>query len=99
VNNERNDFKMLMLEIKKVKKYDHVPGKNESWKFLNLESSYDRYLAHSLVDNFINDYEGCYGLENSIGELYELHDIISNKIECDKIIDLGEWDLFYETFK
>ena len=56
MNNERNDFKMLMLEIKKVKKYDHVPGKNESWKFSNLESNYDRYLAHSLVDNIINDY-------------------------------------------
>ena len=99
MNNERNDFKMLMLEIKKVKKYDHVPGKNESWKFSNLDSSYERYLAHSLVDNFINDYEGCYGLENSVNELYKLHDIISNKNECDIIVDLGEWNLFIETFK
>ena len=52
MNNERNDFKMLMLEIKKVKKYDHVPGKNESWKFSNLESNYDRYLAHRLDHPF-----------------------------------------------
>ena len=57
---------MLMLEIKKVKKYDHVPGKNETWKFLNLESNYDRYLAHSLIDNFINDYEGLEILQNRI---------------------------------
>ena len=90
---------MKMMEIKKIKTFDHVRGENESWKFSNLNSSYDRYAAHSLVDAFINDYEGCYGLENSVGELYKLHDIISNKIECDKIINLGEWDLFFETFK
>ena len=90
---------MLMLEIKKVKKYDHVPGKNETWKFLKVETNYDRYLAQSVIDNFIDDYEGCHGLENSIGELYELHDIISNKSECDVIIELGEWNLFVETFK
>ena len=90
---------MIMMEIKKIKTFDHVRGENETWKFLNLESSYERYLAHSLVDSFINDYEGCHGLENSIGELYELHDIISNKSECDVIIELGEWNLFVETFK
>ena len=56
---------MLMMEIKKIKTFDHVRGENETWKFLNLESSYERYLAHSLVDAFINDYEGrclCYEL-------------------------------------
>lgn len=90
---------MKMMEIKKIKTFDHVRGQNESWKFSNLDSSYERYLAHSLVDNFINDYEGCHGLENSVTELYELHDIISNKSECDVIIDLGEWNLFVETFK
>lgn len=90
---------MLMMEIKKIKTFDHVHGENETWKFLNLESSYERYLAHSLVDAFINDYEGRCGLENSVAELYELHDIISNKSECDVIIGLGEWNLFVETFK
>ena len=46
---------MIMMEIKKIKTFDHVRGENETWKFLNLESSYERYLAHSLVDSFIKE--------------------------------------------
>ena len=88
----------MLLQIEKIKKFNHIGGKNEKSLF-DLESSVERYLAHREIDGLICKYEGCHGLENSIGELYELHDIISNKNECDVIIELGEWNLFVETFK
>lgn len=86
----------MLLQIEKIKKFNHIGGKNEKSLF-DLESSVERYLAHREIDELICKYEAVHGLEESVNELYNVHDIISKKAVYDEIISLGEWDIFIES--
>ena len=87
---------MKTMTIELVKTFKHIQGENKSYSF-DLGSNFERFRAHETVDWLISRFDGKSGLENSIDELYKIHDIITNKKPCDVIIGLGEWNVFIES--